>query len=79
MVALAADLGARPSIADADDTIDARSDLRIVGHDNDGGVQCLVDLAQCVKYLVYAARIELTGGFVGQQEGGIVGQCAGNG
>jgi hypothetical protein len=57
----------------------AFSDADIMGDDQDGGAEPLVQVADQGEDLAAGMRIQVSGGLIGQQDGGIKCQGAGDG
>ena len=54
-------------------------DLRAVGDDDEGQALSLTEVVEELEDLVLAPAVEIAGGLVGQEQGGFVGQGAGDG
>src|SRR5438045_3355237 len=66
------------SIADSDDAVSMSRDVFLVCH-QDNGIALLPERLEEVHDFGAGPRVEVAGGFVGQEDGGVVDQGAGDG
>ena len=66
-------------IADPDHAFGGAGDVFIVGDEDDGNAFFLVELLEELQDFFAGAGIEISGGLVGKQQGGMIDQCPGDG
>ena len=67
------------AVAQRDRRVGALRQLRVVRDEDDGGLAAAVDVEQEIDDLVPGGGVEIPGRFVGEQDGGIVGEGASDG
>src|SRR4029079_6907048 len=67
------------AVAQRDGDVGAGGQLGIVRHQDDGGLAVAVDVDQQVDDVMAGPAIQVSGRLVGEEDGGIVGERAGDG
>src|SRR5690606_22937686 len=61
------------AVAEGDDAVGAAGEVVVVGGDEGGGAFVLDEGGEGLEHLVAGGRVEIAGGFVGEDDAGIVG------